>query len=187
MVDGWSWYCRPKGSDQAASGQPSPLPLHSWLPPMVFLYSNQRNFSHATTTGSRTGVDLEVVLFIRIPCSRLTLGPLTRWRHVPQWWGLIKDQDVDMSWYQDEVHRSRALPSFLDINSVEHEAINVCTAQDEEKHPKDYFRTNISHQECLFKEFYAIGLTRRPSFIAKVGRMVLNSILESTQIFQGRW
>ena len=36
--------------------------------------------------------------------------------------------------------------------------INVCTAQGKEKHPKDYFRTNISHQKGLFKESYSISL-----------------------------
>ena len=36
-------------------------------------------------------------------------------------------------------------------------------------------RTNISHQECLFKESYAIGLTRRPSSLAKVGCIALTS------------
>ena len=30
-------------------------------------------------------------------------------------------------------------------NSVERIAIDVCTSQGEERHPKDYFRTNISH------------------------------------------
>ena len=32
--------------------------------------------------------------------------------------------------------------------------INICTTQGEEMHPKDYFRTSISHQEFLFKESY---------------------------------
>ena len=54
--------------------------------------------------------------------------------------------------------------------------INVCTAQDEERHSKEFFRTNISHQECLFKESYVIGLTRRPSSLAKVGYMALTSL-----------
>ena len=39
---------------------------------------------------------------------------------------------------QDEVRRSRALLSFLDANSVERVAIDVCTNQGEERHPKDY-------------------------------------------------
>ena len=59
--------------------------------------------------------------------------------------------------------------------------INVCTAQGEERHPKDYFRTNISHQEWLFKEFYAIGLTWKPSSLAKIGCMALTSLLESSK------
>ena len=36
--------------------------------------------------------------------------------------------------------------------------INVCTAQSEEKHPKDYFQANISHQEGFLKESYLIYL-----------------------------
>ena len=35
--------------------------------------------------------------------------------------------------------------------------INVRTTQGEERHPRDYFRTNISHQEGLFKESYSIS------------------------------
>ena len=73
---------------------------------------------------------------------------------------------------KDEIRRSRALPSFLDANSVERVAIEFLCS-DVEKHPKDYFRTNISHQECLFKKSYAIGLTWRPSSLAKVGCMAL--------------
>ena len=42
-----------------------------------------------------------------------------------------------MTLCQDKVRRSQALPSFLGANSVEHVAINVCTAQSEEKHIKD--------------------------------------------------
>ena len=34
--------------------------------------------------------------------------------------------------------------------------INVRTAQGKQKHCKEYFWTNISHQEGLFKEFYSI-------------------------------
>ena len=58
--------------------------------------------------------------------------------------------------------------------------INICTTQGEERHPKDYFWTNISHQEGLFKESYpvvlsifcastSVGLMGRPSSLAKVG------------------
>ena len=46
----------------------------------------------------------------------------------------------------------------------------------EEKHPMDYIRTNISHQKCFFKESYAISLTRKPSFLAKVGCRALTSL-----------
>ena len=38
---------------------------------------------------------------------------------------------------QDEVCKSRALPSFLDANFVERVAIDVCIGQGEERHPKD--------------------------------------------------
>ena len=108
------------------------------------------------------------------------------------------------------------LHSFLDANSVERVAIDVCTAQGEgrhpkdrfalsvtekagavnflcpdvERHPKDYFRTNISHQECFFKESYAISLTRRPSSLAKVGCMALTTLPESSRAdidSLGRW
>ena len=67
-----------------------------------------------------------------------------------------------MTWCQDEVCRSRALFYFLDANFVERVTIDVCTA---------HFPTNISHHKCLFKEFYAIDLTRRASSLAKVGYM----------------
>ena len=79
-----------------------------------------------------------------------------------------------MTWCQDEICRLRALPFFLDANSAEHVAIKFLCS-DVKKHPKDYFRTNISHQECLFKEFYAIGLTRRASLLAKIGYMASTS------------
>ena len=36
--------------------------------------------------------------------------------------------------------------------------INICTAQGEKKHSKDYFQTNISYQKFLFKESYLICL-----------------------------
>ena len=36
--------------------------------------------------------------------------------------------------------------------------INICTTWVEEKHPKEYFRTNISLQESFFKESYLICL-----------------------------
>ena len=36
--------------------------------------------------------------------------------------------------------------------------INIRIVQGEKKHSKDYFRTNISHQEALFKEFHSIRL-----------------------------
>ena len=36
--------------------------------------------------------------------------------------------------------------------------INVCITQGEEKHSKDYFQANISHQEGLFKKSYSICL-----------------------------
>ena len=36
--------------------------------------------------------------------------------------------------------------------------INIRTTQDEKKYPKNYFRTNISHQKGLFKESYPICL-----------------------------
>ena len=37
------------------------------------------------------------------------------------------------------------LPSFLDANSIERIAIDICISQDEERHFKNYFQTNISH------------------------------------------
>ena len=40
------------------------LPLHLWLPSVVFPYSDQGHSPYTTTTGSRTGVDLEVVFFV---------------------------------------------------------------------------------------------------------------------------
>ena len=36
--------------------------------------------------------------------------------------------------------------------------INIGTAQGEKKHPKNYFRTNINHQEGLLKKSYSICL-----------------------------
>ena len=50
---------------------------------------------------------------------------------------------------------------FGDISSlpeVPNWKIDVCIAQGEERHPKDYFRTDISYQEGLFKESYSICL-----------------------------
>ena len=41
-----------------------PLPLGSWLPPMVFSCSNWGHSPHTTTTGFRTGIDLEVVFLV---------------------------------------------------------------------------------------------------------------------------
>ena len=69
---------------------------------------------------------------------------------------------------------SHALPSFLDANSVERVAIDFLCF-DIKRHPKNHIRTNISHQEWLFKESYMIGLTWRASFLAKVGCMALTS------------
>ena len=65
----------------------------------------------------------------------------------------MRDQDVVMTWKYDDadvkmkfiVTMTLQLPSFLDANSVERVTIDVCTGQGEERHPKDYFRTNISH------------------------------------------
>ena len=74
-----------------------------------------------------------------------------------------------MTWYQGETCRSRALPFFLDANSVECVTIDVYTA---------HFSTNISHQECLFKESYMIDLIRRASSLAKVGYMTSTSFSE---------
>ena len=36
--------------------------------------------------------------------------------------------------------------------------INICPAQGKKRHFKDYYRTNISHQEDLFKKSYSICL-----------------------------
>ena len=62
----------------AVEGTPlmlAPLDLGSkWFPPMAFINSGWGYSSHATTTGSGSGVDLEVVFFIRAPYLRLTLG-----------------------------------------------------------------------------------------------------------------
>ena len=44
---------------------------------------------------------------------------------------------------KDEICRSRALPPFLDANSVEHVAIDVCTGQGEQKHSKDRFALSV--------------------------------------------
>ena len=46
---------------------------------------------------------------------------------------------------QDEICKSRVLLFFLDANVIERVAINVCNSQGKEKHPKDYFQTNISY------------------------------------------
>lgn len=59
--------------------------------------------------------------------------------------------------------------------------IKVYATQGKEKYSKNYFQTNISYQEYLFKEFYAIDLTQRPSFLVKVGYMTLTSLLESSR------
>ena len=45
---------------------------------------------------------------------------------------------------KDEICRSRALLSFLDANSVERLAIDVCTGQGEERHPKDRFALSVT-------------------------------------------
>ena len=47
------------------------LPLHLWLPPVVFPYSNRRYTFHAISTGSRTKVDLEVVFLIGLQSTLL--------------------------------------------------------------------------------------------------------------------
>ena len=79
-----------------------------------------------------------------------------------------------MLWYQNEIRKSRALFSFLNANSVKRVAIDFLCS-DIEKHPKDHFRTNISYQQCFFKESYTIGLTQRASSLAKVGFMASTS------------
>lgn len=72
MVDhGWSWCYRPKGSSQAASDLPFPLPLHLWLLPVVFSCSNQGNFSHTITTRSRTSINLEVIFHVGLQSTLL--------------------------------------------------------------------------------------------------------------------
>ena len=49
----------------AVEGTPLTLPPldpgSEWLPPVTFINSDRGNSSHATTTGSGSGVDLEVV------------------------------------------------------------------------------------------------------------------------------
>ena len=40
------------------------LPLYLCLPQVVFSCSNQGHFSHATITGTRTSIDLEIVFLI---------------------------------------------------------------------------------------------------------------------------
>ena len=45
---------------------------------------------------------------------------------------------------KNEICRSPALPSFLDANFVKHVAIDVCTSQGEERHPKDQFALSIT-------------------------------------------
>ena len=50
---------------------------------------------------------------------------------------------------------------FGGVNSLQEfstQKMNIYTIQSEERHPKDYFWTNISHQESLFKESYSICL-----------------------------
>ena len=81
---------------------------------------------------------------------------------------------------KDEIRRSWALPSFLDANSVERVAIEFLCSN-VKRYPKDYFRTNISHQEYLFKKSYAIGLTWWFSFLAKVGCMALTFRIHGTR------
>ena len=51
-----------------------------------------------------------------------------------------------MTGYPDEVRRSRALPSFLDANSIERVAIDVCTGQGVEQHPKDRFVLSVTEK-----------------------------------------
>ena len=88
----------------------------------------------------------------------------------------MEDQDVAMTWCQDEIRRSQALPSFLDMSSAERVAIEFLCSNIK-RHPTDYFWTNISQQKCLFKESYAIGLTRRASSLVKIRCMALTSII----------
>ena len=151
---------------------------------MAFINSNRGDLSHTTTTGSWIGVDLEVVFFVGFQSTWLEahIRFLDDGWCVPWWWEDVvvvwqmRDLDVLMTWKwwwrgcvlitwcPDEVRRSRLLSSFLDANSVEYVAIDICTV---------YFPTNISHQECFFKEFYAISLTQRPSSLVRVEYMVL--------------
>ena len=64
---------------------------------------------------------------------------------------------VLITWYQNKVCGSRALLSFLDVNSVECVAIDVCTTQDKKRDIKDW----------------------RPSFLITIGCMELISHPES--------
>ena len=92
-----------------------------------------------------------------------------------------------MLWCKDEVCGSWALPCFLDANSVERVAISFLYSN-VERHPKDYFRPNVSHQEYLFKESYAIGLTQKTGSLAKVGCMASTSrrgLLRLSLVFWG--
>ena len=61
----------PKGQAKQCSASYLLLLLHLWLPPEVFFAiaiegtSLQTTYSsHATTTGSRTSIDLQVVFFV---------------------------------------------------------------------------------------------------------------------------
>ena len=54
----------PKGQAKPRPANCHPLLLHLWLPLVVFFCSNWGNTPYATTTGSKTGVDLEVVFLV---------------------------------------------------------------------------------------------------------------------------
>ena len=50
--------------DQTRPRLVSYLPYYFTRDSMIFSYSNQENFSHTTTTGSRIGVNLKIIFFI---------------------------------------------------------------------------------------------------------------------------
>ena len=61
----------PKDQAKPRSASYLLLPLHSWFPPVVFFCSNQGHTPYATTTGSRTSIDLEVVFFVALQSTLL--------------------------------------------------------------------------------------------------------------------
>ena len=133
MENGRSWCWRPEGSGQAASGQPSSLTTSLVAPSSgLLVVAIEGTSPHATTTGSRTGVDLEVVFLISLQSTLLEaytrfLGLLkTRIAMIRRYSSMDKRPGYGyevmmrmlvlmMTWYQDKVRRSR-----IEIMWVDH-------------------------------------------------------------------